>query len=43
MELLRKSQHKANIQMPHIPEWAMHASYEEIKKYKQRDVNLLKY
>lgn len=43
MELLKKSQNKANIQIPHIPEWAMHLSYEEIKKYKKCDVNLLKY
>jgi len=42
MELLKKSEHKANIQIPHFPESAMHPSYEDIKKH-QQDVNLLKY
>jgi len=43
MKFLKKGQHKANIQIIHILESAMHTSYEEIKKYKQLDVNLLKY
>jgi len=43
MELLKKGQHEANIQIPHILEWAMHPSYEEIKKYKQLDINVFKY
>jgi hypothetical protein len=34
MELLKKSQHKANIQISHTPEWAIHPISEEIKEYK---------